>query len=164
MEKEENHLPIYGPGPVFGGVVAVLTLGAFLMRNAPFLAAGQLSGGWRTLFIVLGAICILTGIALWVYAVPISKIDDGILGNHLVTTGAYALVRNPIYSAIMIACIGVLLIAGNLYFLVLPFLYWFFLTILLKNTEEKWLRNLYGQEYEAYCRRVNRCWPWIPKQ
>ena len=51
----------------------------------------------------------------------------------------------------------------DLFFLILPFAYWLFLTILLKNTEEKWLRELYGKEYEEYCRRVNRCWPWFPK-
>ena len=56
------------------------------------------------------------GIALWIYAVPISKIDDGIKENRLVTTGAYALVRNPIYSAAMIACTGVILIIRNFLF------------------------------------------------
>ena len=48
----------------------------------------------------------------------------------------------------------------------LPFLfffYWIFMTVLMKYTEEKWLKNLYGREYEEYCRRVNRCIPWIPK-
>ena len=32
------------------------------------------------------------------------------------TTGAYALVRNPIYSAAMIACTGVILIIRNFLF------------------------------------------------
>ena len=34
----------------------------------------------------------------------------------------------------------------------------------LKNTEEKWLANLYGQEYIDYCKRVNRCIPWLPRK
>ena len=38
------------------------------------------------------------------------------------------------------------------------------MAIMLKPTEEKWLRNLYGTEYDAYCKRVNRTWPWFPKQ
>lgn len=163
LKNKEDHLPIYGPGPVFGGVIIAVTLAAFLVRNAAFLSAGHLDGVWRMLSVAAGMLCILFGIALWVYAVPVSRIDDGILSNHLVTTGAYAIVRNPIYSAIMIVCTGALLIAGNLFFLLLPFGYWLFLTILLKNTEEKWLRELYGTEYEEYCRRVNRCWPWFPK-
>ena len=161
-KNDGKHLPVYGPGPVFGGVVIAITLVAFLMRNSSILSAGGLNGVSRILFAVTGGICIISGVALWIYAVLISKIDDGILNNHLVTDGAYALVRNPIYSAIMIVCTGVLLIAGNLWFLILPFIYWLFLTVILKNTEEKWLRDLYGREYEDYCRRVNRCWPWFP--
>ena len=34
----------------------------------------------------------------------------------------------------------------------------------LKNTEEKWLSELYGQEYLDYCKKVNRCIPWFPKK
>ena len=164
MKKKEDHLPVYGPGPLFGGILSVLTVSAYLMRKAAFFSAGYLDGPWRTVFAAAGIICILSGAALWIYAVPVSGIDDGIMNNHLVTTGAYALVRNPIYSAIMIACTGVLLTAGNLYFLALPFVYWILLTILVKNTEETWLRELYGREYEDYCRRVNRCWPWMPRK
>lgn len=36
------------------------------------------------------------------------------------------------------------------------------MTVLMKNTEEKWLSKRYGSEYEAYCRRVNRCIQGIP--
>ena len=38
------------------------------------------------------------------------------------------------------------------------------LTIVLKNTEEKWLLDLYGEEYARYKKHVNRCIPWFPKQ
>ena len=59
--------------------------------------------------------------------------------------------------------IGMLLISGNLFFCPLFLFYWIFMTVLMKCTEEKWLKSLYGREYEEYCRRVNRCIPWIPK-
>lgn len=38
----------------------------------------------------------------------------------------------------------------------LPLVFWLFMTVLMKETEEKWLKDLYGAEYEDYCRRVNR--------
>ena len=47
--------------------------------------------------------------------------------------------------------------------LLLPFLYWGFMTIFMKLTEEKWLYNLYGEECAAYCKKVNRCIPWFKK-
>ena len=153
---------MYGVGPIYVCVIAALTLAAVLMRNLSIFESGRLRGLHLPL-LILGIVFIAGGIALWVYAVAISKIDDGIKDNRLVTIGAYALVRNPIYSAAMIACTGVILIAGNAWFFPLPLLYWLFMTVLMRATEEKWLRNLYGKEYEDYCQRVNRCWPWPPK-
>ena len=160
--KKQDSLPIYGVGPIYVCVIAAFTLAAVLLRNQPLLASGRLEALHIPL-LILGIILVLAGIALWIYAVPISKIDDGIKENRLVTTGAYALVRNPIYSAAMISCTGVILILSNAWFFVLPLVYWLFMTVLMKATEEKWLRDLYGKEYDDYCKRVNRCWPWIRK-
>ena len=67
----------------------------------------------------------------------------------------YEAISKAIYSAILILCTGVLLIAGNVLFLILPILYWFFLTVLLKQTEEKWLSDLYGEERHV-ARTTNR--------
>ena len=161
--KKQDHLPIYGVGPLYVYVIAALTLAAFFLRKLPVFSSGQMKE-MRTPLLVLGILLILSGIALWIYAVLISKIDDGIKENRLVTTGAYSLVRNPIYSAAMIACTGVILLIGNAWFFPLPLFYWLFMTVLMKATEERWLKNLYGQEYEDYCQRVNRCWPWRPKE
>ena len=156
MKNNKDHLPIYGPGPVFGSVVIALTVAAMLCRNLPVFKCGNIAA-LRIPLIVIGIILILFAVFLWVYAVIITKIDDGILHNHLMTTGA-------IYSAILILCTGVLMIGGNVLFLILPFLYRAFLTVLLKNTEEKWLSELYGEEYKEYCKKVNRCIPWFPKK
>ena len=56
-----------------------------------------------------------------------------------------------------------LLITGNVFLFFLPILYWIIMTVILRNTEEIWLREKFGKEYELYCRRVNRCWPWFPQ-
>ena len=157
---QREHLPIYGVGPLYVCVIAALTLSAVLMRNISAFASGRLDV-LHTPLLILGVALIVAGAALWVYAVLISKIDDGIKENRLVTGGAYALVRNPIYSAAMIVCTGVILIIGNAWFFILPLFYWLFMTVLMKATEEKWLKNLYGKEYDDYCKRVNRCWPWF---
>ena len=105
--KENKHLPVYGVGPLYVAVIAALTAAAFCMRNLPVFTSGRMEG-IRVTLVILGIIMIVGGIALWIYAVPVSKIDDGIKENRLVTTGAYAIVRNPIYSAAMLACTGCL--------------------------------------------------------
>lgn len=160
--KKEKHLPMCGVGPIYGAVIIGLTvLGIVLSsRNMiPFIRYKEIT----VVMLILGIGLIVCGIYLWYGAVIKDKIDDGIMNNRLVTTGVYAHVRNPIYSAFLIACTGVLLIYGNILLLFLPFLYWCFLTVLMRSTEEKWLRELYGKEYEEYCRKVNRCIPWRKK-
>ena len=117
----------------------------------------------RIPLIIIGIVFILFGIYLWINAVIVCKLDDNIRSNKLVTTGVYAYVRNPIYSAVLLVFTGAIIIANNLYLLVLPVIYWTFLTILMKNTEEKWLLNLYGDEYINYCKKVNRCIPFKRK-
>lgn len=63
----------------------------------------------------------------------------------------------PIYVGIII------IITNNLYFLfTIPF-YWGLLTVLIKKTEEVWLKEIFGEEYIAYCKRVNRCIPWLSR-
>ena len=64
----------------------------------------------------------------------------------------------------MFVCIGILMTAGNVWLLVLPLIFWWLMAVMMKHTEEKWLHDLYGKEYDDYCKRVNRTWPWVPKK
>ena len=52
-------------------------------------------------------LCFVIGITLWLRAVIIDRLDAHIIKNELVTTGVYAYVRNPVYSAFMFVCTGV---------------------------------------------------------
>lgn len=73
---KRDHLPIYGVGPLYVCVIAALTLAAVLMRNMSLLESGRLDT-LHTPLLILGVALIVAGAALWVYAVLISKIDDG---------------------------------------------------------------------------------------
>lgn len=63
--------------------------------------------------IIIGILLIVITIILWIQAAFVSKLDENIKKNHLVISGVYAWVRNPIYSTFMILCIDVLFIVGN---------------------------------------------------
>lgn len=156
--KSRNHLPMFGVGPVYGAVIIAATVVAVIAGRSPFFAGGMIAEA-KVPFTVIGILLIVFGLYLWIGAVLLAKVDDGITKNRLVTTGVYARVRNPIYSAFMFFCTGALFISGNLFFYPLFLFYWIFMTVLMKCTEEKWLLKLYGQEYEDYCKRVNRCIP-----
>lgn len=101
---------------------------------------------------------------MWYSANYKFRISDGITENRLVTTGIYSVVRNPLYSAFLMICTGAVLIAGNVFLFAIPVICWIYMTVFLKYTEEKWLADLYGQEYSDYCKNVNRCIPWFPKK
>lgn len=160
--NNKKHLPMYGVGPVYGAVIITVTAAAVIAGHSALFEKGMIKG-MRILSAMIGILLIIFGLYLWHSAVFRAKVDDGIINNKLVTTGVYALVHNPIYSAFMLFCTGTLLISGNLFFYPLFFFYWIFMTVLMKCTEEKWLKKLYGREYEEYCSRVNRCIPWLPK-
>ncbi|MFB6085026.1 MAG: isoprenylcysteine carboxylmethyltransferase family protein [Halorientalis sp.] len=75
--------------------------------------------------------------------------------GRLHTEGPYALSRNPQYVGMAVVIVGVLLLVNSAWLVVgmLPVFPWL---SLLPFAEEPWLRERFGEEYEAYCRRVPR--------
>ena len=160
---EKGHLPILGVGPLYVITIILMTIISIILSTTRFIPVITFTN-MRWIFFLIGILCFIIGITLWLKAVIIDRLDTHIIKNELVTTGVYAYVRNPVYSAFMFVCTGVLLIYGNLVLLVLPIIYWGFMTVLMKLTEEKWLEDLYGKEYVQYRQRVNRCIPWKGKE
>ncbi len=160
---KKDHLPILGVGPLYVITIVLITIISIIFSTTRFIPIITFTN-MRWIFIIIGILCFAIGITLWLRAVIIDRLDTHIIKNELVTTGVYAYVRNPVYSAFMFVCTGVLLIYGNLVLLLLPIIYWGFMTVLMKSTEEKWLEDLYGQEYIQYLQRVNRCIPWKGKK
>lgn len=160
---KKNHLPILGVGPLYVVTIILMTIISITLSATGIIPVITFAN-FQWIFILIGILCFIIGITLWLKAVIIDRLDAHIIKNELVTTGVYAYVRNPVYSAFMFVCTGFLLIYGNLVLLVLPIIYWGFMTVLMKLTEEKWLEDLYGKEYIQYRQRVNRCIPWKGKE
>lgn len=157
---KKKHLPLMGVGPVYVIVIIALTIAGILATA--FNVIGQISFSYFYIPVaVIAVVLIITGLFFWYSANFKSKLDNNIKNNNLITTGVYAYVRNPVYSAFLMICTGALLLANNIWLLILPVIYWVFLTVLMKNTEEKWLADLYGCEYTEYCKKVNRCIPFF---
>ena len=160
-ENVQEHLPVMGIGPICIAVMIVFTAAGIALVKFGVLAGGNVNGTRTAIFFVIaGILCVTGGIALWCAAVFGERIDIKIKSNRLATGGVYALVRNPIYSAFLFICTGALLFCRNRYVLILPPLFWLYLTVFMKLTEEKWLAERFGDEYGAYCKRVNRFIPW----
>lgn len=156
--KEGQKLPLFGIGPYLISSLAILSLiGIILSGN--ILKSGIVSGIWFRVFLIAGILFILSGIFIWYKGALGSKMDEHIENNKLKTDGIYAWVRNPMYTGVWFIVIGVTLLWHNAWLLILFPVDWIILTVVLKNTEEKWLLNLYGADYAAYKVRVNRCIP-----
>lgn len=161
--KAKEHLSIFGIGPAYAALSALLTGSACLLD---FLAeiphwSFPISTPVMKIFSVF---LLIPAACLWLNALMVQRIAQRIQKNELVTTGAYAWVRNPIYTAIMLIMWALLLWTGNLLLLFLFPIYPLLMMVMLKPTEEKWLMELYGQKYRDYCKQVNRCIPWFPKR
>lgn len=157
--KEGQKLPLYGVGPyIVYGMAAVTAVGIVLFSYV--FRIGTLSAPWIYIFRISGGFLIATGAAVWFIGALRSGMDENIAENKLKTDGIYAWVRNPMYSGWWFMITGIRLMWVNIWVLITPFINWLIMTIALKKTEEKWLLDLYGEEYMKYLRRVNRCIPW----
>ena len=157
--KERNHLPIFGIGPLLVAGLA-LTAAITIVGSCYIFRIGMLSGISALLMCIIGIILAIAGIIIWFIGAMRSGMDDHIKENRLKTDGIYAWVRNPMYSGWWMLITGISLMWHNIWLIPVIFINWGIMTVVLKTTEEKWLRTLYGQEYEDYCKRVNRCIPW----
>ena len=160
--KKGQKLPLYGVGPmIVFGMGAVTAIGIILF--AYVLKIGVLETPWVLLCRIAGALLIVLGLTVWFIGALRSDMDASIAENRLVTYGIYAWVRNPMYSGWWMLFAGICLEWHNVLALLTVPVNWVLLTAALKLTEEKWLLDLYGQDYADYMKRVNRCIPRPPR-
>jgi protein-S-isoprenylcysteine O-methyltransferase Ste14 len=80
--------------------------------------------------------------------------------RHLVVTGLYRYVRNPMYLAVASIILGQSMILGNLTLLAYDGLVWLIFHFWVSVYEEPALRRTFGAEYDAFCANVPR---WLPR-
>jgi protein-S-isoprenylcysteine O-methyltransferase Ste14 len=80
--------------------------------------------------------------------------------RHLVVTGLYRYVRNPMYIAVVGAILGQALIFGSVPLLAYGVLVWLLFHVFVLAYEEPKLRSSFGAEYNDFCAHVPR---WIPR-
>src|SRR5215468_5114682 len=80
--------------------------------------------------------------------------------RHLVVTGLYRHVRNPMYVAVTSLILGQALLFGSLRVLEYGLVVWLAFHLFVLAYEEPTLRRTFGPEYEKFCANVPR---WIPR-
>jgi protein-S-isoprenylcysteine O-methyltransferase Ste14 len=112
-----------------------------------------------------GVIVALLGQALRIVTIGYEYIERGgknrqVYASKLVQGGAFGHCRNPLYVGnILMACGFALIVHSYVFYLVvIPFIIFTYMAIVA--AEEEFLKNKFGEEYKAYCKRVNR---WLPR-
>ncbi|MDO5722640.1 MAG: isoprenylcysteine carboxylmethyltransferase family protein [Actinomycetaceae bacterium] len=156
---------IIGVGPLLVVGIAATTAATLLghyyqvLPTFPTPEALETYPALRTVARVLALIVFIEGITLWSYAVIWGKFTTRFRSGELMDTGAYALVRHPIYSAFFSVCSAALIWPANLWAAAVIALNWAIMTVVLKCTEERWCLERFGESYREYCKKTPRLLP-----
>jgi protein-S-isoprenylcysteine O-methyltransferase Ste14 len=140
--------------------VAAIAVSVALGLLYPLPWIGDLLGdllfaaGWVALFAVA---------ALWFTAIRTmvrarTTLNPNAVPDHLVTSGPFAISRNPMYLANTLLLIGAGFVSGIAWFLPLAFIAAFATQKMAIEREEKVLTTKFGKKYRDYAKRVRR---WI---
>jgi protein-S-isoprenylcysteine O-methyltransferase Ste14 len=105
----------------------------------------------------VGYILLLPGLILWGAAVI--QLLTGFSKGKLVTTGAYGVVRNPIYSSVTFFILPAVALLTLTWVYFVPSVFLYAGVIIFIGVEEQQLKEAYGKEYEDYLARVDRLVP-----
>jgi len=141
-----------------------LALTALLVLRTPEASA---SGVAALAAAAAGALLCLLGVGVSIWAIATTYrlgviLDAGhfVKQEHpLITTGAYGLVRNPMYLGVILLWLGIGLAFGRVALLAVTVLYVLPTYWLYIRAEEAMLADEFGPAYEDYVRKVGRLLP-----
>lgn len=82
--------------------------------------------------------------------------------EHLVATGLYRYVRNPMYVGVVVVLIGETVLFWSSDMVLYTGIVWLGFDLFIRLYEEPTLQRRHGDEYVRYCARVRRWWPRTP--
>lgn len=82
--------------------------------------------------------------------------DKKVYAEQLVTEGVFNHCRNPLYVGNILMLVGVGILINSLIFICVFIPLFLFIYQAIVLAEENFLRNKFGQQFEAYCARVQR--------
>jgi protein-S-isoprenylcysteine O-methyltransferase Ste14 len=114
--------------------------------------------------IVIGLIVTVSGQAIRGATIGLDYIirggkDGKVYAEDLVTGGIFNHCRNPLYVGNVLMLWGVGILSNSLLYVVIFIPLFLFIYQAIVLAEENFLRNKFGAQFDAYCKKVNR---WIP--
>jgi protein-S-isoprenylcysteine O-methyltransferase Ste14 len=155
--RADNGMNIVGQGmKIMLFAAPFVAIAVWLSLKMPDVVRIPGAAQYRT---VAGLIFLVPGLALWLSAVM--QLLIGFPQGKLVTSGAYGVCRNPIYSSFALFIIpGLSLIFGIWSYLLISAALYIGVVILIRK-EEEILTRIFGDQYKAYKSKVNRMIPFM---
>ncbi len=160
-----------GAGLSYVVIWTLMTLGfvaVFRLRHTLLTVEFGTSYWLAGLGLALLAVSSWLGLLVWrqmntLTIVGLPELDPGRHPGPLITTGPFAVIRNPRYVQFYLGLLGAACVANYLalYLVVALWLPDIYLIVLL---EEKELRERFGSVYDDYCRRVPRFFPRLKRR
>lgn len=142
---------IYPPVWLLFGLIAIFSCNEFYPGVRFTSLTGQVIGG---VVIVIGLALLVTANGLFTRAgtdvIPFRDV------SALVTTGIYRFTRNPMYLGMLLVLLGCAVTVGAATALIIPPLFAVIVQQRFIRFEEAMLRELFSEEFPAYCERVRR--------
>lgn len=153
--KKQNGMNIVGQG----GKIILFTLPSLIAAILVHIYFPQIAALPESIGFVkpLGYILLVPGLMLW--ATAVIQLLTGFSKGKLVTTGAYGVVRNPIYSSVTFFILPAVSLLTLTWVYFVPSVFLYMGVMIFIGVEEKQLTEAFGKEYEDYMARVDRLIP-----
>ena len=140
----------------FGGMIALAILDVRGRIN-PQLEIGYISIACALFLAIIGLIITVMSQqqmgSSWRAIVAKSK------STELIKHGLFKYSRNPVYMGTLILFFSVVILFPHILMLICFLFAYLSIELLVRFDEEPHLRKVHGEEYESYCKRVNRFFP-----
>ena len=158
--KKQNGMNIVGQG----GKIILFMLPSLVVAIWVHMSYPRIVALPESLSMIKPLAYVLLSLGLILWGSAVIQLLMGFSKGKLVTTGAYGVVRNPIYSSVTFFILPAvaLLTLTWVYLIVSIFLY--VGVMIFIGTEEKQLTQAFGKEYQEYLARVDRLIPFREPQ
>ncbi len=153
--KPQNGMNIVGQG----GKIILFTLPSLIAAILIHTYWPQIAAlpQWLSFTKPVGYVWLLPGLILWGAAV--FQLLTGFSKGKLVTTGAYGVVRNPIYSSVTFFVLPAVALMTQTWVYLVASVFLYAGVMIFIGVEEKQLTQAFGKQYQDYLARVDRLIP-----
>lgn len=159
MTQKTEKMSRWGIGPVYASLsIAYGALTLFLTWY--FYPLFTITSVPEIGLITAGLVFLAAGLAFFLFSVI--AVTRAYNADHLVTSGVYRFCRHPLYAAWAVLIVpGIALLAKSWICLTVPLLMCVILRLLVVK-EERYLLQIFGDQYREYMRRVPSIIPFGP--